>query len=157
MPTNFIPVPDWPYTENQGAGIALVDLDNSGRPDLIVCQIDNPPGANVGLYRVGKNLDINGNVTGGWGPWVAIPDWPFVDNQGLDIAVADLDGNGRPDLIVFQIDSPPGPNQGLFRVGRNLDVNGNVTGGWTPWMAVPDWPYADNQGAGIAVTNLDNA
>jgi hypothetical protein len=32
----------------------------------------------------------------------------------------------------------PGPNEGLFRVGRKLDTNGNVTGGWSNWAQVPD-------------------
>jgi hypothetical protein len=37
------------------------------------------------------------------------------------VAVADLDGNGRPDLVVFHVDSPVGANAGFYRVGRGLD------------------------------------
>ena len=37
--------------------------------------IDNPAGPKPGFYRVGKRLDTNGNVQGGWGPWIPIPDW----------------------------------------------------------------------------------
>jgi hypothetical protein len=54
--------------------------------------IDSPPGKNSGFYRVGERLDINGNVYGGWGPWVLIPDWFSFENQHRSIAIADIDG-----------------------------------------------------------------
>ena len=154
--TPWIDVPDWFSFENQGAGAALTDLDGDGHQDLIVFMIDNPPGQNQGFYRVAKHLDANGNVLGGWGPWIAIPDWFSWENQHGAITVADLDGDGSPELIVAMIDNPPGPNRGLYRIGRKLDANGNVTGGWTPWIDVPDWFSWENHGIGVSVTDLGN-
>lgn len=156
MATDFLPIPGWVSWENQGAGVAVADLDGNGRPALIMFQIDNPPGANQGFYKVGKNLDADGTVTGGWSDWIAVSDWFSWENQGADIAIADLNNDGRPELIVFQIDSPPGANQGYYRIGWNLDGNGNVTGGWSDWIAVPDWFAFENQGGGIAVADLNN-
>jgi galactose oxidase-like protein len=153
--TPWIDVPDWFSFENQGAGIAIADIDGDGKQDLIVFVIDNPPGQNGGFYRVGKALDVNGNVTGGWGPWVAIPDWFSFENQHGGIAVADLDGDDRPELLLIMVDNPPGQNRGIYRIGVKLDGQGNVTGGWTPWIDVPDWFSWENQGAGIAVADLD--
>jgi hypothetical protein len=149
--TPWIDVPDWFAFENQGAGVAVFDLDKDGQKDLIVFMIDNPPGQNQGYYRVGKRMDANGNVTGGWGPWIAIPDWFSWENQYGGIAVADLDGDGNPELIVAMVDNPPGQNRGLYRIGKKLDADGNVTGGWTPWLDVPDWFSWENQGVGVAV------
>jgi hypothetical protein len=154
--TPWIDVPDWFSFENQGAGIAVGDIDKDGKQDLIVFMIDNPPGQNAGFYRIGKALDANGNVTGGWGPWIPIPDWFSFENQYGAIAVADLDDDGNLELLVLMVDNPPGRNRGLYRIGRRLDANGNVTGGWTPWIDVPDWFSFENQGAGIAVVDLDN-
>jgi len=40
----------------------------------------------------------------------------------------DLDGDGVLELIVFQIQHRvPGPNRGIYRIGRKLDAQGNVT------------------------------
>ncbi len=149
-------IPDWFSSENQGAGIATADLSGSGRPDLIVFMIDNPVGKNRGIYKVGKDLDSDGKVTGGWTGWIDVPDWFPFENDGGAIAVADIDGDGRAELIVFMIDAPNGLNQGFYKIGRSLDADGTATGGWTGWLPVPDWFSKINQGAGVAITSLRN-
>ena len=155
--TPWIDVPDWFSWENQGAGIAIADLTGSGRPDLLVLMVDDGPQANQGLYRLGRDLDQNGAVTGGWTPWAQVPDWFSWENQGAGVAVADLTGSGRPDLVVLMVDNGPQGNRGLYRVGRDLDQNGVVSGGWTPWIDVPDWFSWENQGAGVAVADVSGS
>jgi hypothetical protein len=153
--TPWFDVPNWFSWENQGAGIAVADIDHDGKQDLVIFMIDNPPGQNVGFYRIGRALDVNGNVTGGWGPWVQVPDWFSFENQHGAITLADLDGDGNVELIVLMVDNPPQQNAAKFRIGRKLDINGNANGGWTPWIDVPDWFPWENQGVGIAVADLD--
>ncbi|MBZ5627991.1 MAG: DUF1929 domain-containing protein [Acidobacteriia bacterium] len=152
----FNQVPDWTSWENQGANAAVADLDKDGMPELIVLRVDHPtPGPNRGFYRVGRKLDAQGNVTGGWGPWIEIPNWGSNENQGAGVAVADFGALGLA-LVVLQVQHlVPGPNRGLFRIGRKLDSQGNVTGGWTDWQQVPGWTSWRNQGAAITVTDLD--
>ena len=146
----FKPIPDWGSWENQGGAVAVADLNNNGKQDVLVLQVDNPPGKNRGIYRVGHDLDASGVATGGWEPWIEVPSWFSFENQGAGLAVADLDGSGA-DLIVFTIDAPDQENRGLFQIGRNLDANGVATGGWTGWQDVPDWFSWENDGGGIAV------
>jgi IgA Peptidase M64/FG-GAP-like repeat len=147
-------VPGWLGAEAQGADIALSDLDGNGRPDLIVFHIDNPGGENHGYYRIGWNLDNAGDVTGGWSDVKAVPGWFGAEDQGAGIALADIDGNGRPDLVVFHVDNPGGENHGYYRIGWNLDTAGDVSGGWSGVKAVPGWFGAENQGAGIALDDI---
>jgi hypothetical protein len=145
------PVPNWFGAEDQGADIALADINRSGRPDLIVFHLDNPNGDNHGYYRIGWDLDGNGNVAGGWSDVKLVPGWFGWENQGAAIAVADINGNGRPDLVVFHLDNPGGDNHGYYRIGRDLDASGNVRGGWSEVKAVPNWFGWENQGAGISI------
>jgi Galactose oxidase-like, Early set domain len=153
--TPWINVPDWFSWENQGGGIALADLDQDGHQDLVILMVNSTPGQNLGLFRVGRKLDVFGNVTGGWTDWIEVPDWFSWENQDAAIAMGPSDAQGRCDLYVFMIDNAAQGNRGVYRIGRKLDANGNVTGGWTGWIDVPDWFSWENQGAGIAVADLD--
>jgi hypothetical protein len=156
MPLVFNQVPDWTSFENQGGHVAVADLDHDGAPELVVLRVDHPAaGPNRGFYRVGRRLDATGTVAGGWGPWIEIPDWGSDDNQGAGIAIADFGPRGLG-LVVFQVQHVvPGPNKGLFRVGRKLDAAGNVTGGWADWQQVPGWVSSRDQGASITVSDID--
>jgi hypothetical protein len=69
--------------------------------------------------------------------FTAVQDWFPDENACAGIAVADISGDGFPDLVVFVVDDPPGKNAGYFRIGWGTDDQGTV-GSWTAWMAVPD-------------------
>jgi Galactose oxidase-like, Early set domain len=155
MAVTFQDIPGWVSWENQGANIAVADLDKDGKPELIVLRIDHPtPGPNRGFYRVGRAVDAQGGVQD-WGPWIEIPQWESGQNQGGGIAVADFGAAGLA-LIVFQIEHvEPGPNKGRYRVGRQLSADGTVIGGWSAWQQVPDWISWRDQGAAIATADLD--
>ncbi len=148
-------VPDWFSRTNQGGDVAAADITGNGTPDLVVLLVDAPDGPNAGFYRVGRELDADGVVTAGWTPWLAIPDWFSWETQGAGLAVGDVTGSGRPDLIVFMIDNGRGVNRGVYRIGRDLDATGVVTGGWTGWLDVPDWFSWENQGGGVAVADTN--
>ena len=90
--------------------------------------VDDGPGQNRGLFRIGRNPAANGTVAGGWTPWTDVPDWFPWENQGGSVAVADLDGDGSRDLVVLMTDNAiqagdtGGQNQGYIKVGRKLGV-----------------------------------
>jgi hypothetical protein len=146
-PAAFSAVPDWFSQENQGADTAVADVTGSGRPDLVVMMVDGPQ-LNRCVYRVGRDLDGGGVVTGGWTPWIDVPDWFSWENQGAGIDVADLTGSGRrPDLVVFAVDNPPGRNDAFYRVGTDLGPDA-VTANWSIPLGVNNWVSWENQGAG---------
>ena len=102
---------------------------------------------------IGRDLDAGGVVTGGWTPWIDVPDWFSWENQGGGIDVADLTGTGRPDLVVVAVDNPPGRNQAFYRIGADLGADG-VAGSWSIPLGINNWTSWENQGAGLAVADL---
>jgi len=155
-------VPGWFGDSNQGAGITVADLTGTGRKDLVVFHIDHPSGGNHGYYRIGQNLKADGTVAA-WSDPIQVPGWFGDDNQGGGIAVADLKGTGRKDLIVFHIDHPSDFNRGYYRIGENLHLEGGkwTVEAWTEPILVsgenanePGWFGTQTQGTGIAVADL---
>ena len=155
--TNWMQVPNWISWRDQGAAIAVSDIDGDGQPDLVVFHIDdfhtdNPNLPNQAFYRVGTKLTVDGQV-GTWTDWIQV-DWFSWFNQGAGVALADLDGNGRPEIVIFQIDDPPGENAGFYRVGWNLDTQGRVQDGWGPWVAIDGWRSFEDEGGGFALASI---
>ncbi|MEV6812939.1 DUF3892 domain-containing protein [Micromonospora sp. NPDC051296] len=140
--------------ETQGLGIAVADVNGSGRPDLILMWVDNPAGANTVRYQVGWDLDAAGQVTGGWSPEFRLPDEVAAEVQGADLALADLDGDGRPELILAYV-TGGASGKVHYRVGWRLDTTGEITRGWSDSVPVQDLPWPV-QGVGVAVADLDD-
>ncbi|MFF4653021.1 hypothetical protein [Streptomyces sp. NPDC001380] len=138
------------HEEAKGLGTALADLTGNGRPDLVVLTVEpQADGTRRAVYRVGRDLDAAGTATGGWQGPFTVPD-PLPAIQACGIAVTDLDGNGRPELVLayaFQ-------GRIAYRVGWSLGADGTVGDGWGHSTDVP-WPVtAEVTGLGIAVTDL---
>ncbi|MEW2331048.1 VCBS repeat-containing protein [Micromonospora chersina] len=111
------------------------------RPTLVTAAL--LPGTTAGTARIaywlGREADANGAAVGGWtGPY-ELPDPVSAETAGLDVALADLDGDGRPELIVAYAVNRAGrtDNQVFYRVGWRLDETGAVTDGWTDSLPTP--------------------
>ena len=93
-----------------------------------------------------------------------MPDWFSWANEGAGIAVADVSGSGRPDLVVMMIDGVPGgANAGYYRIGWDLDEAGEPSS-WGPaphidpdecWNIPDAFPHNETDGADIAVDDID--
>ncbi|HMQ94494.1 MAG TPA: hypothetical protein PKA33_14845 [Amaricoccus sp.] len=140
--------------EGDGAGLAVADLDGNGRPEMILMAYDAPEGANNFRFKVGRDLDANGVATS----WSGSAQVAGVGDagEGADIAVGDIDGNGRPDMVLLAYDAPAGANEFRYRVGRDLNGSGIPTGGWSDWRRIAGMGGA-GEGAGIALGDFDRS
>jgi len=59
--------------------------------------------------------------------WLEIPDWLSFENQGGNVALGHLSGDGGRDVVILLVDDGPDQNRGFLRVGRDLDEKGAVT------------------------------
>jgi hypothetical protein len=90
----------------------------------------------------------------GWSDLIPVPGWFGAETQGADMAIADLNGNGQPDLVIFHIDAPAGANAGHYRIGWDLGANGLVRA-WSDTIHLSTRFGDETQGAGIALADVD--
>lgn len=89
---------------NQGAGVAIGDIDKNGRPDMILMGIDNPKGKNNFWYKVLYDIDENGYYSKESSILsISAEGW---ENSGSDIALCDLNNNGILDMVLLCTDKP---------------------------------------------------
>lgn len=89
---------------NQGAGVAIGDIDKNGRRDMILMGIDNPKGKNNFWYKVLYDIDENGYYSKESSILsISAEGW---ENSGGDIALCDLNNNGILDMVLLCTDKP---------------------------------------------------
>ncbi|WP_404392583.1 DUF3892 domain-containing protein [Humibacillus xanthopallidus] len=142
--------------EGRGLGIAIGDITGTGRPDLVVLTVEPATGGCDARYWIGTDLDANGVPTGWLGPKSLHSQLNSLVTEA-DIALADLDGDGRPELVLAYAVSAPGAATRLYyRVGWRLDASGNVSDGWSESKPIPWEAIGTVRGLGVDVADLDD-
>ena len=136
----------------EGAGMAVTNLDNNPRPDLIFMAYNAPNGGNSFRYKVGRNVDQNGRAQA-WSNTITVPGVGDL-GQGAGLGVTNLDNDPRPDLIFMAVDAPSGPNQFRYKVAYNLRADGQPSRVGPTVVAQPVGDQADGGGATLA--NIDS-
>ncbi len=138
--------------EGQGGGAAIADINGNGVPDLLLLAIDNPPEDNTARYRVGFDLNTEG-AAASWSDLFVSPGMGY-ESQGGGAAIADLNGNGRPDAILMAYDNPDGQNNFRYRIAWDLMANG-APSGWSDLKVVDGAGY-EGDGAGADLADINN-
>jgi uncharacterized delta-60 repeat protein len=87
--------------------VAISDLDGDGKPELVVAK-----GSATSIFR---NLSSTGNIS-----FAAVSDVPARNHATESIAIGDLDGDGKPDLVVVHENT-------AISVFRNTSSYGNIS------------------------------
>ncbi|MEM9458931.1 MAG: hypothetical protein AAGF11_32430 [Myxococcota bacterium] len=135
-------------SSSDGAGISLADVDGNGMLDLVVAHIDDPLFGNHAYYRIGWDLDDQGDVIGGWSEPFEVPGGFGDETVGAGVAVLDLDGNDVQDMVLFHVQDNLIEDEGYYQVGWDLDVNGQPSV-WSDTTLVPGGFGIDTVGAGV--------
>jgi hypothetical protein len=77
--------------------------------------IDDPEGSNSFWYKIGYDLKDDGTATF-WTASLFKDDLGGSDSGG-GVAIADINGNQIPDLLLMAIDDPEGSNSFWYTIG----------------------------------------
>ncbi|MDP2886152.1 MAG: FG-GAP-like repeat-containing protein [Ignavibacteria bacterium] len=94
-------------------GVAIGDIDGDGKLDLVVT---NTEGSSISVLR---NTSLSGSITSG--SFAAKVDFATGTNP-FSVAIGDIDGDGKPDLVVANLVS-----NGTVSVFRNTSSSGSIT------------------------------
>lgn len=139
--------------ENYIGDIAIADISGNGLPDLLVFRFVNCDGPGHDYYRIGWDLQPNGDVSA-WTDTLPLPTWLEARNYGAGVALAHIGDGPRKDLLVFRVDNQLGPNHGHYRIGFSIDTSGRVAR-WSEIKPVPNWFGPQKQRVGIAINGVD--
>jgi gliding motility-associated-like protein len=116
--------------------VAISDLDGDGKLDLAVADFSS---STVSIFR---NTSTSGSITAG--SFAARVDFTTVDGPQI-VAISDLDGNGKPDLVVTGSSS--------VSVLRNTSTSGSISA--SSFDAKVDFTTGSNA-VGVAIGDIDS-
>lgn len=122
----------------QCSAVALGNVRSAGSKDIIFAHVYTERDRNVVQYTIGYEMDQNGNVTGGWSEPRNVYGWYGKETTGVSVSLYDIDGNGKPELILSHVDNSSSVRSGFYRIGRDLNEDGIIEGGWTDDVQLPD-------------------
>ena len=119
-------------------GVAIGDLDGDGILDIVV---SNGGDGTISIFR---NMGVTGSIgAGSFAPKVDIPTGGRGGGGGYGIAIANLGGGGKPEIIATNI------NDNTVSVFRNTSSIGNISFANSVQFATGNTPY------GVAAADLD--
>jgi len=139
-------------SDAQGAGIAFVNLDSNSRPEIILLAYDNTSGTKSFRYKIGWNVSTSG-VASSWSPVYQVAGVGS-DAQGAGIAIANLDSNPLPDMILMAENSPLGGGLFRYKIGWNVNTSG-VASSLSPMYQGGLGSDAQTQGADLAIYDIN--
>lgn len=138
-------------------GITIGDVRGKGNNDLVVVYVDIRNLVHYAFYVIAFNLGPDGLPRDGWSEKIPVPGWLGYSTGDISVALYDTTGSGKMDLVVHSNERALAIWRGSFRIGRDLDENGHVTGLWSttiPAQGSPLISVMPKLTGGIAVSKV---
>jgi hypothetical protein len=137
--SSFGPRLDLPAGNGVGR-VIIADLDGDGKPDLIMTC------GNAGIVSIYRNISTNGSLTAdSFAPRVDLAA-PSADATPYDVEVADVDGDGKLDIVVSDY------GIGEISVYQNTCTPGNISS--NTFATRVDFPVGTNPQV-LAIRDMD--
>lgn len=149
--SNDIKIPGVSFNA-QGADVSTAQLDKDPRPELILMCYNYIPDVNSFRYIIGWNLDSNGETLNWSNNYVEVKGVGW-EGSGAGTAVAQLDDNPAPELILMAYDNGYFVNFFRYRIGWNPDPRGKVQH-WSNYREGLGVGW-EGSGAGMDIVQLD--
>jgi hypothetical protein len=152
-------------SRSAGGGVAIGNIGGTSQPDLVFYNISvNPDGINQGKFIIGYDINsTTGEMDNVWRAFEFNSDQAFnyltsSNNKGGGVSLADIDGNGRHELISYFISDIDGANHAYYRIGWNLyPGNLQIADSWSSTYRANTDVGDITRFAGIAVGDIDNS
>lgn len=138
-------------------GITIGNVSGKGKNDLVISYVNINSRVHYASYIVGFNLGIDGAPQDGWSEIMPIPGWVGYAAGDISVSLYDTNSNGQMDLIVHTNEKALSMWRGSFRIGRDVNNEGAVTGLWSSTIPAPGSPLIaamPRLTGGIAVGNI---
>lgn len=128
-----------PRSEKAGiqfSAIATGSISDPFNIDLVCVYIRRVSGVNRAYYKIGYDLNELGVPQGKWSDAKPIPG-SYENTGSLSVSVVQVTGRSSPELIIQYSFKRAASVSAFFRIGRDLNKIGQVTGGWSGIYPAP--------------------
>lgn len=142
---------------NSGAAIALGDINRNGKDDIIFMALDDGRDGRSFSFRyvIGWDIKPDGSCTS-YNQTGQIGTDMGTRADGAGVALYDINGNGRLDMLLMLYDAPKGgQNQFRYKIYYDLSDNGYGWGSVSENYFVPIKFGTQANGAGVTIGNID--
>lgn len=150
--TEFLKLGSLTKANCNGANMCIADVNKNGIPDLLYVTYEDPKKSNYCKYQIAFDIQPNGTFNHLSGIYTV--SGAGYNGEGCAIAAADIDNNGKLDIVLSVIDAPKGANYLTYKIIQDINSDGGFNN--TTDFKTARQLGNDNCGAGLLLYDFDS-